>query len=310
MNPRRNLRSISTPIILGAVSVPLSVALLVGWTLLIATRLSKAADTTLDVWLLVAGAISFLVILVVLVLLSFYLAREILEVRRQNSFIDSVTHELKSPLASIRLCLETLGRNDLPDDKREHLRVMMLEDVGRLSAFIDDVLQASRLTSFEVAGLTISPVILKELVSSIAAQVQSRYPENSDVHIDIDDDFVIHTDESAISVVLRNLLDNGLKYGGDDPRVVCRAESDGNQVIIEVTDSGIGIEPAHRKRVFHRFFRVPSTQVRERRGTGLGLFVASSLVRGLGGTLVAESEGLGRGTTMRLVLTQAAFDEA
>lgn len=310
MNPRRNLRSISTPIILGAVSVPLSVALLVGWTLLIATRLSKAADTTLDVWLLVAGAISFLVILVVLVLLSFYLAREILEVRRQNSFIDSVTHELKSPLASIRLCLETLGRNDLPDDKREHLRVMMLEDVGRLSAFIDDVLQASRLTSFEVAGLTISPVILKELVSSIAAQVQSRYPENSDVHIDIDDDFVIHTDESAISVVLRNLLDNGLKYGGDDPRVVCRAESDGNQVIIEVTDSGIGIEPAHRKRVFHRFFRVPSTQVRERRGTGLGLFVASSLVRGLGGTLVAESEGLGRGTTMRLVLTQAVFDEA
>ena len=174
MARRRNLRSISTPIVLGAVSVPLAIALLVGWTLLIAENLATRHDIALDIWLLVVGAISFVVIAAVLVLFSYYLAREILEVRRQDSFIDSVTHELKSPLASLRLCLETLARPDLPAGTREHLREMMLGDVDRLTSFIDDVLQASRLANMDQLGVTVSDVDLERLASEVVEGVRSR----------------------------------------------------------------------------------------------------------------------------------------
>ncbi len=154
MSKRRSLRSISVPITLGAITVALSAALLVGWSILLANNIANAEDTSIDLWLLVLGGISFLVIITVLVLFSIFLAREILEVRRQDSFIDSVTHELRSPLASLRLCLETMERTDLPEDRRAHLRSMMVDDVERLSSFIDDILQASRLAHDQPAMST------------------------------------------------------------------------------------------------------------------------------------------------------------
>lgn len=289
---------------MGAVSVPLSVALLVGWTLIIARNLASADDATLDTWLLIAGALSFLVIVTVLVLLSFYLVREILEVRRQDSFIDSVTHELRSPLASIRLGLETMGRTELPGEKRETLRGMMLGDVERLSTFIDDLLHASRLSSLGEISVNVGEVELGATVQEVCDGAMKRWrisPERFD--IDIDPALVITTDAPALAVVLRNLVDNAIKYGGDEPTVDIRAtRSKDGLVTIEVKDGGIGLEPQHLKRVFHRFFRVTSTDVRERHGTGLGLFVVSALMRSLGGSVSAHSPGLGEGTTIRLEL--------
>ena len=147
MARRRKIRSsISIPITLGAITVLLSLALLVGWSFLLGQKITRSADIAGDVWLLVLGALSFVLIIVVLVLFVISLARGIIEVRKQDTFIDSVTHELKSPLASLQLCLETLGREGLEDDAREKLRRMMLEDVDRLRAFIDDVLEANRLS--------------------------------------------------------------------------------------------------------------------------------------------------------------------
>src|SRR5581483_11402762 len=115
MARRRRLKSISVPITLGAVTVSLAAALLVGWSILVGQRIATSEAIGGPVSLLVLGAVSFVVIMTVLVLLSVYLAREILEVRRQNSFVDSVTHELKSPLASLKLFLETLGRPEIAD---------------------------------------------------------------------------------------------------------------------------------------------------------------------------------------------------
>lgn len=304
MARRRNLRSISTPIVLGAVSVPLAIALLVGWTLLITENLATRADIALDIWLLVIGAISFVVIAAVLVLFSYYLAREILEVRRQDSFIDSVTHELKSPLASLRLCLETLARPDLPVGTREHLREMMLDDVDRLSSFIDDVLQASRLANMDQVGVSAAEVDFVSLATEISEGVRTRrkLPEQT-VRVEADEGFRLVTDEASLTIVLRNLVDNAVKYSGPEVDVVVNAHRDEKQrAVIEVVDRGIGIDPAHRAAVFQRFYRVQSPEVRERKGTGLGLFVVSALVKNLGGTVEAFSEGLGKGTTMRVVL--------
>ena len=141
MSRRRRIRaSITTPVTLGSIAVLVSIALLVGWSFLLGQKIMRSVDIAGDVWLLVLGALSFVLIITVLVLFVVSLARGIIEVRKQDTFIDSVTHELKSPLASLQLCLETLGRDGLEHDAREKLRTMMLEDVDRLRAFIDDVL--------------------------------------------------------------------------------------------------------------------------------------------------------------------------
>lgn len=306
MSKRRSLRSISVPITLGAITVALSAALLVGWSILLANNIANAEDTSIDLWLLVLGGISFLVIITVLVLFSIFLAREILEVRRQDSFIDSVTHELRSPLASLRLCLETMERTDLPEDRRAHLRSMMVDDVERLSSFIDDVLQASRLAHDQPAMST-AEFSLRELVVDATRTVASRHHlAEGVVRVDVPADLELATDRPALEIVMRNLIDNAVKYSGAEPRVEVtaqRTEPDG--VIIEVRDHGIGIDKAHLDRVFHRFYRVEDEEVRKRRGTGLGLFVVHQLVRNLGGSIEAFSEGRGKGTRMRVRLPGA-----
>ncbi|MAQ17212.1 MAG: hypothetical protein CMN30_20760 [Sandaracinus sp.] len=301
---RRNLRSISTPIILGAVSVPLSIALLVGWAIVLADNVAESDDATVDVWLLVVGSVSFVVVVTILLLMSYYLAREILEVRRQDTFIDSVTHELKSPLASLKLCLETMARPDLPEDKRAGLHNMMLGDVERLTAFIDDVLQSTRLASGGSVGINLSDVKIRDLAERISESSARRHQRSLGlVRIAIDAEMEVVTDEAALEIVLKNLVDNALKYSPPDAPVdiVARRDERG-RAIVEVRDRGMGIERRHLKRVFNRFFRVQKPEVRQRRGTGLGLFVVSALVRNMGGRVEAESEGEGKGTTMRITL--------
>lgn len=300
---RRNIRSISVPITFGAITVPLSAFLLVSWTTYIGRSIATSGDVASQIWLLVLGILSFLVITCVLVMFSIFLAREILEVRRQDGFIDSVTHELKTPLASIKLCLQTLERAGIPEEKRLALQRMMHDDVDRLATFIDDVLQASRLSHDDV-GMAVDEVRLEELARHCAETVQGRHKVRpGSVRVEIDPALVIYTDHAALEIVLRNLLDNAMKYAKDDaPSVRVRASRDDRRVFIEVRDEGIGIPRKDLKRIFQRFYRAPVEGVRARKGTGLGLFVVSALVRNLGGRVEAHSDGPGTGATFRVVL--------
>ena len=308
MARRRRLRSsISVPIALGAITVPLAAALLVGWSLLLGQKIARSEDIAGDVWLLVLGAISFVLIMSVLVLFSVSLARGIIEVRKQDSFIDSVTHELKSPLASIQLCLETLGRERVELGQREQLRKMMLDDVDRLRSFIDDVLESNRLSFARPGILNLSDVALAEMIAESVDIVCARHKlDPDDVVVDVDPALSVTTDRAALEIVIKNLIDNAAKYSGRPARIEVRAQRDAKgRVVVEVQDDGIGIEPKNLKRVFHRFYRVEDKEVRQRRGTGLGLFVVSALVRQLEGKVEAISEGLGHGTTMRVLLPVA-----
>jgi signal transduction histidine kinase len=298
----RPTRSISLPIVLASISVPLSVALLVGWVLLLLRSESLVYNSSNILFLLI-GALAFSMIIATLVLFSVFLVREILEVRRQNSFIDSVTHELKSPLASLKLCLETSARAELSHEQREDLRSMMLADLDRLSVFVDDVLEASRLAHGQ-GGYAVSEINLRELAERCALPAAQRHklpPEN--VRIDIPEELNLHTERTALETILKNLLDNAIKYSDPPAKVEVRAARRADSSVeIEVRDHGIGLQRQHLKRVFQRFYRVPSERVRARRGTGLGLFVVSALARHLGGSLSAHSDGLGTGSTFRLVL--------
>ena len=137
-------RTITVPILLGATGVTLSLAMLVGWILVLVRNVELTQQVRANGWLMAAGSLSFLVIVSIIVVFAVFLSRETLEIQRQVRFIDSVTHELKSPLASLKLCVETLGRAGLPERNRQELQRMMLDDIDRLNVFIDDILDASR----------------------------------------------------------------------------------------------------------------------------------------------------------------------
>jgi len=301
--PGRGTRSISLPIVLSTVSVALGIALLVAWTVVVLRSESLAEDIAANTVLLVTGIIALVVIMTVLVLFSVFLVREIREVRRQTSFIDSVTHELKSPLAALKLCLETLGRPDLPGEKHLQLRRMMLDDVERLSAFIDRVLAATRLPA-ERSSHPMQEIALAGLMRRCAAAVARRAHQPEDVvRIEVPEELRLTSDEVALAAVFENLIDNAIKYSQQVVEVVVVATvGPRGEVIVEVRDRGIGIPRTDIRRVFERFYRVPDEDVRSRRGTGLGLYVVSLIVHSLGGKVEAASQGRGLGTTMRVTL--------
>ncbi len=278
----------------------LSIGLLVGWILVIVRNLDLTAPYS---WLLALGIASFVVIITVLVLFSVFLVRESRMVNRQLGFIDSVTHELKSPLASLKLCLDTLERDDLASHQRVQLHQMMIDDVERLSIFIEDVIEASRL-SHRWEGYALEDVLLAELVESCAEGIVRYYKQPPKaIQVDIPEDLTLVTGKTALETVLKNLLDNAVKYSMDLDRPVevsVKAHIDGRRVRIQIHDRGVGIPRQHQGRIFERFFRAPHESVRARRGTGLGLFVVSALVRVLSGKVKIHSDGIGAGTSVQV----------
>lgn len=301
------MRSLSIPLGLAAFAVALSTALLVGWTLLLVQNLLRSDDVAQSVWLLSTGSISFLIIMSVLVMFSIFLVRESAEVRRQNSFIDSVTHELKSPLASLRLGLETLGRKGISDDQSQMLRQMMLDDVDRLSIFIDGILDASRIQQGRYEPDPPIELSLKSLIEQCAAlMIAHHHIDPSCVHIDIDPSRTLVADRTALQTIFKNIIDNAIKYSDPSPSITITASNAGGDMLrCDVIDHGIGIAPEDLNHVFDRFYRAPGEAVRSRRGTGLGLHVVHTLVRNLGGHITVTSEGTNLGTTVTLVLPNA-----
>lgn len=298
----RARRSLSLPIVLAGIAVAVSITLLVFWLLIVVRDYELGAQVSDNTWLIVLGSVAFAFIVTVLVVFAVYLVQETREVQRQDRFIDSVTHELKSPLASIRLCLETLARQGLADTQREDLRKMALTDVRRLHDFIDDILAASRL-SHERAGHDVVEVAPAALVREVAQRVARRHDETADVvDIDVPEDLVLQTDATALETVLLNLVDNAVKYSDPPRRVIVRGEVKDRRLTLTIRDHGIGIPQAHLSQVFQRFHRVPLPSVRQRRGTGLGLYVVAALVENLGGRLRAHSDGPGQGTTITLTV--------
>lgn len=299
---QRKERSISLPITIASVTVGLSIAMLIGWSVEFSRRMSESTETIPGTSLLIPGALTLLVSTIVLIMFSIFLVREILEGRRQTRFIDSVTHELKSPLASIKLCLETLARPELSEKQRISLHEMALADVERLSTFIDDVLEANRVAHGRAQVLV--DVRVHELVWRCVEVVRARYGLEVDrFTVEVPSELVVLTDRTALETVLKNLLDNAVKYS--DPPVTVRVRVSGVEdgaVTMEVQDQGIGIARTEIIRIFERFYRVPGERVRARPGTGLGLWVVSALVRSLGGSIEASSEGAGMGTTVRLTI--------
>lgn len=298
-------RSISLPIVLASVAVALSIALLVGWTLVFSRYIEITKARAGGVPLLVLGIISFVIIMAVMVLIVVFLVREILDSRKHYRFMDSVTHELKSPLAAMRLSAQTIGNPRVNEDQRERLRQMILADVDRLTGVIDDILVAGRLDS-GTGKLQWIDVDVSELVDEAIEAVARRYETDDDLIENlIPDKVTLTTDRGAFAILLSNLIDNAVKYS-DAPRTIRVElfESSSGGANLCVTDDGIGIAPLELQRVRRRFYRVANEEVRQRHGTGLGLYVVNGLASRIGAKFRIRSEGEGHGTTSILRLPQ------
>ncbi|MCA9547109.1 MAG: HAMP domain-containing histidine kinase [Myxococcales bacterium] len=296
MSPRRR-RSASIPIAIGIFSVALAIAMLVAWILVLVY--SDIGQT----WLLVLGIISLSFILLVLAGFAVMLVLEQREIRRQFGFIDSVTHELKSPLAGLKLSLETLAREDLPEGATEHLRGMMHGDVERLTAFIDDVLTANRLGHARQVQRVDTE--LSAVVQRAVERVRSRHElHDHEITVSVPPDLRMTSDPTALETIVRNLVDNAVKYSDPPVQVHINAEllGNGRQLRLRIADHGIGFAPHERRRALHRFYRADREAVRRRPGTGLGLFVVQALVSALGGRLRLDSAGENQGTTVHVQL--------
>jgi signal transduction histidine kinase len=281
----------------GACLVVLAIALNVGWILLNWRQLA----------LLILGFIFFVVIIAGLVLNTTFLVREIRRNEQHDAFINAVTHELKTPLASIRLYLETLQTREVDEARRRDFYNVMLEDSNRLLRTVEQVLHAGR-TGDRRRHLSKSVIDLGEMVRESVELARTRYALAPDTlsfteRLREGERPLILGDADELRAAISNLLDNAVKYS--DGEVLITAEVcavDERRVAVRVSDHGIGIPHAQLKRIFKRFYRAPGLFMKRFKGTGLGLFIVRSIVKKHGGRAFAESEGEGHGSTFTIQL--------
>jgi signal transduction histidine kinase len=296
-------KSVAFFITLGACLVALAIALYVGWILL----------NWRQVALLVLGIIFFSTIIAGLVLNTTFLVREIRRNEQHDSFINAVTHELKTPITSIRLYLETLQTRELSEEKRREFYDVMLADSDRLLHTVEQVLRAGQIghRRGRDARLSSSPVDLSQLVSECLELARLRYPplqqtpEALSFH-QTTDEFgppIVMGDPDELRVAVSNLIDNAVKYSDQTIKISVELETlDAKRVALRVTDRGIGIPSEQLKRIYKRFYRVPRHVMARIKGTGLGLFIVRSIVEKHKGRTYAESGGEGRGSTFTILL--------
>jgi len=291
--------SLGWPITLGVVMIVLVMALIVGWVALTAAQ----ADRSALYWVMLAVGTVFLVLVLVGVVL--YLLISIKEIRlnqRQSNFIDSVTHELKSPIASLKLYLQTLSRRSVTDAQRGDFYRFMLSDLERLDSLINHMLDAAQLDRQPVEG-DVSDVPLAAVLQSCAETARLRYhlpPET--LRIDVSP-VTLRARQIDIEMVFRNLIDNAIKYGGSPPLVEIESHPRGtDRVLTRIADNGAGIPPKLRRKIFGRFVRLGNELERAKTGTGLGLFIVRTLVRRLHGSIAVHGRPGQSGTVFEVEL--------
>lgn len=276
-------------LVLGICLISLAVALNVGWVLL----------NLREVVLLVLGMVFFALIITGLILNTIFLVREIRRNEQQDAFLNAMTHELKTPIASLKLYLETLKTREVPEHKRREFYDVMLDDSNRLLATVEQVLQASK-SREKQRQLNISEIELNDLLTESIKIIQTRYKldEPTIKFTESAEDVLISGDRAELQTVFTNLLDNAVKYSDGSPKILVRVKNTGEKKVqIFIKDSGIGIDSAELKRIFKRFYRVANLSTQEKKGTGLGLFIVQSIVKKHGGKIWADSKGEGKGST-------------
>jgi len=294
----RRQKAIAFFVTLCVLLVAAAVSLNIGWIVINARRVGP----------LILGIISFALIIAGLIVYTVFLVLEIKRNEDHDTFINAVTHELKTPIASMRLYLQTLQSRDVDESRRREFYDIMLADADRLHRTVEQVLKAGvsgqkakivARASVDMAELTRECVQLAVVRHHLAADAIAL-----EVH---DEHLLVNGDAEELRTVLTNLLDNAVKYSGESVRVtVSVAAPAPDTVWVRVQDRGVGIPRKQLKRIFKRFYRVQTRSLKQVAGTGLGLFIVRAIARSHGGRVFAHSEGEGRGATFTLELPRLA----
>lgn len=287
---------------LGVCLVALAVALNVGWIVLNWREMVP----------LLLGVPVFAAIITGLILNTTFLVREIRRNAQHDAFVNAVTHELKTPVTSIRLHLETLKAREqsISPEKRQEFYDVMLEDSARLMHTIEQVLRTGQAGQ---APLHPVPVDLRALAEACVDRTRSRQHLSDEsvrmAQAQRPGPVIVLGDEDDLEGALMNLLDNAVKYSNGRVDVEVDVRDADGEAIVSVRDHGVGFPAAESRRIFKRFYRAPGPLTQRVKGTGLGLFIVQTSAKRHGGTAEATSDGPGTGATFRVRLPLAPHPE-
>jgi two-component system, OmpR family, sensor histidine kinase SenX3 len=280
-------------IVLGAALVLVTIVLYVGWVLL---------NWRTGI-LLFLGILLLALIIAGVVVNTTFLVREIRRNEQHDAFINAVTHELKTPVASIRLYAETLQTRAVDETKRNEFYRIILADSDRLLATIEQILRTGRLGTSSHKPHR-APMDLNDLVAECVDRGRILHHLSREaLHYDPAPKIPVLGDYDELRAAVSNLIDNAVKYSGDEIRVDVTACIEQNRfAVVRVRDQGAGIQDSELKRIFRRFYRIHNPLATRVKGTGLGLFIVRSVAKRHGGRAWAESPGPGHGSTFALQL--------
>src|SRR3954447_5038047 len=284
-------KSIAFFIALGVGLIIFTLLLYVGWVLL---------DWRAGI-LLFFGIVLLAFIIGGVVLNTIFLVREIRRNEQHDAFINAVTHELKTPVASIRLYLETLLTRPVEEQKRSEFYRIMLEDSDRLLSTIEQVLRTGRVGPSNRVVNT-SPVDLSELLEECVTRARTLHGLSHEaLRCKAPSKLTVLGDIEELRAAVSNLIDNAVKYSGSAVNIAAElSRYEGRYAVLTVRDHGIGIPKGELKRIFKRFYRISESNSKRVTGTGLGLYIVRSVAKRHGGRAWADSEGTGLGSTFSL----------
>lgn len=218
--------------------------------------------------------------------------------QQQNNFLLSITHELKTPLASIGLTLNTFKKRKLSEEQSQKLTSNALEETKRLENIVDNILVTSRLQTKPV--LNKEKINVQEMTAALASRLEGQYLDRT-IQNEIDRDLNIIADRESIQIVLKNLIENALKYSTEGGEIRLRSFDIKKEIIISCEDQGLGISDLEKSKVTEKFYRVGSEETRKTKGTGLGLYLADQIVKAHGFKLQI-SDNVPRGTVIKILI--------
>lgn len=308
------LRFFANPIVIFVCLQIVSIAIIILWVfwfidfkeelIALATALGeKNIDISYWIAVLIIGCVLLGLILIGTALLFAFAQKQSSMNRQQRNFISSVTHELKSPLASLQLSFETFQRDDLPDTIKNQLMKIVEDDIDRLDKLINRILISNQIdrSSFDIKAKDVCN--FSQLINKVVEQtlyldekLKQRLLITCPPHI------TIRTSRLTISLILSNLLENAIKYSPKDKPIEINVNFNNNQYTISVKDYGFGIKSKDLKRIFKMFYRSQVATQKAISGTGLGLYILRTVIKSMGGTISAKSEGLGKGSTFTVII--------